>query len=196
MSRVVYLTTWGKPLLEVIHERSPGVDVKAFEAAYPSVKEKYVAAGKLDAIPSENYKALDRLIEANKLILVLTSRTHTEVHHLLEPDHLLSSRVKSFYYRDNMQFHKPDPRAFSNMLNDTGFEPNECVYVGDLLSDAQTANAAGLHFIASLESGIRQKKDFEGISVDRFIYKFPDIVEAVIELDSSIITRQSKSKVE
>jgi phosphoglycolate phosphatase len=88
-----------------------------------------------------------------------------------------------------MQFHKPDPRAFSGLLNDTGFEPEECVYVGDSLSDAQTANDAGLHFIASLESGLRQEQDFAKLVVDRYVHTFPEVVDAVISLDGSTIAR-------
>ena len=183
MQREVHLATWGKPLFEAITTRSPGIDVEAFKVAYDPLIAEYTRSGKLDAIPDENYEALDKLIELGKALMVLTSRTHVELQHLIEPDHLLTSKVKAFYYRDNMQYHKPDPRAFAELLKDSNLQPQQCLYVGDSVSDAQAAKEAGLHFVASLESGLRQEKDFEGLPVDGFIPKFPDIVGEVVRLD-------------
>ena len=185
MSRQVHLETWGKPLFDIISTRSPGIDVEEFKAAYHPVIAEYIKSERLDTIPEENYEALDTLIERGKSIMVLTSRTHGELKHMLEPDHLLSSRVKTFYYRDTMEFHKPDPRAFDVLLNHTGLQRGQCVYIGDSLGDAMAATQAGLHFIASLESGLRQKEDFDSLGVDRFVYKFPDIVEAIESLEKA-----------
>jgi len=179
MPRSIHVETWGQPLFEAILKRSPGIDVEAFKAAYHPAIEEFITNGKLDTIPDENYEALDELIGEGKLIMLLTSRTHGEFKHMLEPDHLLASRVKAFYYRDNMQFHKPDPRAFDELLSENSLRPEQCVYVGDSPSDAQAANGTGIRFIASLESGIRQRQDFEGLRVDAFVDRFPDIVGAV-----------------
>jgi phosphoglycolate phosphatase-like HAD superfamily hydrolase len=52
----------------------------------------------------------------------------------------------------------------------------ECVYVGDAVTDAIAANGAGMHFIAVLESGLRQKEDFKKVRVDFFAKKFSDTV--------------------
>ncbi|HJQ08639.1 MAG TPA: HAD-IA family hydrolase [Candidatus Saccharimonadales bacterium] len=179
MPRSTHIATWGRPLFEAILDRSPGVDVEAFKAAYHPVIEEFISDGRLDSIPAENYDALDRLIVLGKTIMLLTSRTHTEIKHMLEPDHSLATRVKAFYYRDTMQFHKPDPRAFDALLYDHDLQPGQCVYIGDSPSDAQAANGAGLRFIASLESGIREPEDFKDLRVDAFINRFSDIVEAI-----------------
>lgn len=185
MTRDIHLSTWGKPLFEVIKTRSPGVDVEAFKAAYHPVIAEYIRSGRLDAIPEANYEALDKLIAMGKLLMVLTSRTHGELKHMLEPDHLLASRVQAFYYRDVMEYHKPDPRAFDILLRDHNLKPESCAYVGDSLSDAAAAHSRGIHFIASLESGLRQREDFKPEQVDRFIYRFPEVVDAMIELDAA-----------
>jgi len=184
MSREVHQSTWGQHLFEAIRERSPGVDVDAFtEAFYPALDE-FIADGRLDTVPPENYAALDALIAKGMDIMLLTSRTHGEFHHMLEPDHLLASRVKAFYYKDRMQYHKPDPRAFDELLSEHNLQPEECVYVGDSPSDAKAATLRGLHFIASLESGIRERKDFADYKVDAFIDSFPVLVEAVYALNT------------
>lgn len=185
MSREMHVETWGKPLFDVIATRSPGVNVDEFRDAYNPIIAQYTATGKLDSIPAENYRAMDRLIELGKTLMVLTSRTHSELQHLLEPDHMLANRVKTFYYRDNMDFHKPDPRAFDGLMADEGLSPAQCLYVGDSLGDAEAAKKAGLYFVASLESGLRVREDFDDLPVDAFISRFPDIVEVVLELDGS-----------
>lgn len=185
MPREVHLSTWGRPLFEAILERSPGVDLAAFTREYQQVIATYIADGRLDAIPPENYAALDALIADGYDIMLLTSRTHAEFKHLLEPDHLLASRVKAFFYRDNMQYHKPDPRAFE-VLSGHKLKPEECVYVGDSPSDAIASNQAGLHFIASLESGLRTREDFAEHRVDAFIQRFSDIAAAVRALQTEL----------
>jgi phosphoglycolate phosphatase len=184
MERAVHLETWGQPLFDAITIRSPGIDVQEFKIAYHPIIDEFITDGKWDAIPNANYEALDQLITLGKRLMLLTSRTHGEFKHMLSPDHLLSSRVSAFYYKDNTAFHKPDPRAFDEVLRDNSLQPSQCVYIGDSPSDATASNQAGLSFIASLESGIRQKQDFNGHDVAVFIDRFPEVVDAVIALDN------------
>jgi phosphoglycolate phosphatase len=185
MAREVHFETWGQPLFEAITARSPGIDIEEFKIAYHPVIDEFIADGRLDSIPEANYQALDRLLLLGKKLMLLTSRTHGEFKHLLAPDHLLSSRVSACYYKDNMAYHKPDPRAFDEVLRDFSLQPEQCVYIGDSPSDAAASKQAGLSFIASLESGIRQRADFAAYDVASFINRFPDVVDAVIALDTS-----------
>lgn len=191
MTRQIHQQTWGKPLFEIIATRSQGVDVAAFQQVFSQVLTAYVADGRLDSISDENFAALDVLLDNGKQLHVLTSRTHGELAHLLEPDHDLAKRITAFYYRDNMQFHKPDPRAFDLLLHDHGILPNQCVYIGDSISDAAAAKTAGLHFVASLESGLRTQEDFRSYPVDYFINRFSECVGVVDMLDHQL--RQDNS---
>lgn len=184
MSRDIHIATWGKPLFEAILERSPGVDVEEFKRAYHPIIQEYTESGKLDAIPAQNFVALDTLTEQGYNLMILTSRTLVEVTHLLEPDHGLTSRIKKFYHKDNTQFHKPDPRVFDELLQENDLTPNECVYVGDSLSDAVATKSAGMHFVACLESGLREKQDFNEHNVDEFINTFAELPGAIGALTS------------
>ncbi|HSW98344.1 MAG TPA: HAD family hydrolase [Candidatus Saccharimonadales bacterium] len=184
MPRAVHIATWGRQLFEAITERSPGVDVDAFRAVYAPALQEYLDAGKLDVVPAQNYQAMDALIAAGKRLMLLTNREHSELIHMLAPDHGLAGRVTAFYYRENMQFHKPDPRAFNEVLQAHGLAPGECVYIGDSPSDAQAANQAGVHFVGSLEAGVRTPADFQAYHVDAFVAEFPGIVGAVAQLDA------------
>ena len=185
MSRDIHKQTWGQQLFEAIKIRSPGVDVETFRQILTGLIPEWTATGRLDAITPESFAALDALADQGRELFILTSRTHKEAEHLIAADHELSGRIKAFYYRDNMQYHKPDPRAFDILLKDHGFTKDECVYVGDSPSDAEAAKKAHMHFIASLESGVRTKNDFAPYAVDRFIARFSDLPAAIASLDKN-----------
>lgn len=186
MLRAVHKANWGKPLFEAILERAPGVDIAAFRKEYVSLNQLWVKSAKFDAIPKENFAALDELIGLDFSLVILTSRTHEELAHLLEPDHDLATRIEAFYYRDNMQFHKPDPRAFAHIEATHSWSPQECVYVGDSIGDAEASTGAGMHFIASLESGLRSKEDFAKYPQTVFINNFTEVVQAVQVLNQRL----------
>lgn len=179
MSHEVHLATWGKPLFDAMLERSPGIDVDEFICEFQPVIAEYIDNGKLDDIPQANYDALDKLIEAGKMVILLTSRTPHELKHMLDPSHQLNGRVRAIYHKGNTKYYKPDPRVFDELFADHQFEPNECVYVGDSPTDAHAANGAGMKFIATLESGLRQKSDFNRYEVDAFVGAFPEIVNVI-----------------
>lgn len=185
MLREIHLQTWGQPLGDAIQLRSPGINVEEFWRLMPSVHEEYIANGQIDIITDENIEALDRLAELGKKLMILTSRTEPEVRHLLDPNHHLSGRLTSFYHKDNTDYHKPDPRVFEVIERDHGLRPEQCVYVGDSPTDAEASHGAGLLFIANLESGLRKRTDFSHTKTDYFIDRFPDLVDAVKQLDSA-----------
>ena len=181
MSRSVHQDTWGMPLLEGIVRRSPGVDLAAFGRVYQPLLEERVQSGVLDAVTSENLRALDDLIDRGYRLMLLTSRTHAELKHMLEPDHDLANRITAFYYAERTGHLKPDPRVFEVMLAEHELTPSECVYVGDSPSDAAAANGSGLHFIACLASRLRTRADFAQHEVAAFVEEFDELPSAVEE---------------
>ena len=181
-SRELHQKTWGQPLFEVIKERSPGVDAKKFKQLVQENMPAWVAENRMDNLPPERLTVLDELLAAGKELFILTSRTHAELAHLLAPDHGLAKRIKAFYWREIMPYHKPDPRAFDILLKDHTLQRSECVYVGDSPGDAAAAKQADLHFIASLESGLRTKTDFSDYAVDKFIRHLQDLPRVVSAL--------------
>lgn len=182
MPRTVHLSTWGEVLLDAMPHRSPGLDLRRFADLFPVVHREYLDAGKLDVIPGENLEALDTLVSGGRTVMLLTSRTETEVEHMLAPEHVLAGRVSAAYHQGNTRFRKPDPRVFDELLADTGFTPAECVYVGDSPGDAVAAGGAGIRFIACLQSGVRRLDEFDPRYVTTSIPTFPDLVEAITPL--------------
>ena len=185
MERSVHKSTWGQPLYDAIQARSPGVDADKFWELMPSVHEEFISNRQIDIVTEENIQTLDRLAKAGKKLMILTSRAELEMRHLLAPTHHLASRITDFYHKDNMTYHKPDPRAFEVIERDHGLAPSQCVYVGDSPSDAAAAKGAGLHFVANLESRLRSSDDFSEYPVDKFIERFTELYDAILSLEAA-----------
>lgn len=185
MNRDIHRSTWGQPLYDAIQVRSPGVDADKFWEIMPTVHEEFIGNGQIDVVTEENLQTLDKLARLGKKLMILTSRTELEMKHLLAPSHHLADRIAHFYHKNNMAYHKPDPRAFEVIERDHGLKPEQCVYVGDSPSDAAAAKGARLHFVASLESGIRTEDDFSAYPVDGYIYRFTDLPKAIVSLEAA-----------
>lgn len=182
MSREVHRRTWGMPIDKAIQVRATGVNLDNFSRVYHEVLEEYSHQNKLDIMSDDAVWPLEELANMGYKLLVVTSRMFIELKHILEKDHALKDHIETFYYRDILEYHKPDPRVFDKLLVDHGLVPNEVIYVGDALSDAEAANSAGLRFICTLEGGLRTKNDFNSYKVDVFIDRFADVVGAVKQL--------------
>lgn len=180
MTRAAHHKNWGKFLGDAIVERIPGIDPVEFLKRQEEYFSKYMSESGFDSIKQENLDVLDELKQVGKKLAVLTNRSLVETKHLMHVSHPLSSRMDFFYYKDILDYHKPDPRAFDQALRYFKVEPMQTVYVGDSLGDAHAAKNAGMHFIAVLESGIRKKIDFKDIPVDFFARKFTDILPYIL----------------
>jgi phosphoglycolate phosphatase len=178
MTRDSHKKNWGKPLETAILERIPGINSDNFMSILTALLPSYVKKGKLDIITQNNLLTLDNLLRNGFLLAILTSRTRSEVKHLINKNHPLQSYIHSFYYKENSFFRKPDPRVFQKILKKFHIKPPEAVYVGDTLSDEVCAKDAELYFIASLESGLKSKTDFDR-RVDYFINKFSELPKAL-----------------
>lgn len=183
MSREVHKANWGTDLKGAIVERIPGIDPDVFMEEHRKFLRREIAEGDFDQISDENFAALDQLLSLGYKIAVLTSRKRSEVEHLLEEDHPLNQRISAFHYFESSDYTKPDPRVFDDILAKLEVSATQVVYVGDSPSDAKASNGAGIRFIASLESQLREKKDFDGLVVEAFIYSFQDLEQVLKDLE-------------
>lgn len=178
MSREIHFKTWGHKLDEAIKLRSPGVDVDEFMRLFAEEFQRRLKNDEIDTLTEEVENTLIRLGDRGYYLFLLTNRDGFETVHLSEGRHPISVHIapENVYHKDNISHAKPDPRAF-DWLWAKGFAPAECVYVGDSVMDGQAAAGAGMNFVATLESGIRQKADFAGLKVAAFINKFSDLTD-------------------
>lgn len=180
MTRQIHQQTWGKPLQDIITTRIPGINPQRFMQQIEEKMPEYIKEGKLDSVSKEILDVLHSLKKAEKQLAIVTSRSLVEVKHLLHETHPLTNLLDAFYHRDNLEYLKPDPRVFDKVIRDFSVQPQDCVYVGDSVSDAKAANGANIHFIGVMESGIREKSDFSDNTVDFFANKFTDILPYIL----------------
>ncbi len=181
MTHAAHLSNWGKPLEYAIIERFPGIDPAEFMGEFAVVFRRYIKQGLADTLTAANVGALARLSADGYQLYAVTSRTLVEVDHLMGPEHDLSRYLAEgrIFHKGNSSHLKPDPRAFDGVVEFSGLDPAACVYVGDSLTDCQAAKGAGLQFVACLESGLRHRSDFNGLTPppDGFIETFAGIVD-------------------
>lgn len=179
MNRETHLKNWGKPIREAIGDRIPGINADEFMVLLEKTLPDFIQNNEADVITDVNIKVLDQLKSRGYKLAILTSRTLGEVKHLMHTNHPLNIRLDGFYHRDNLDYVKPDPRVFEKVLNKFNIKPDEAIYIGDSVSDAKSAKDAGLHFIALLESKLRSRDDFKGLSVDFFAESFSQIIDYI-----------------
>ncbi|MCU0652766.1 MAG: HAD family hydrolase [Candidatus Pacebacteria bacterium] len=179
MTRQVHQKNWGTTINKAIAERIPGIDTDEFVKRLVKYLPKCVASGKVDTISERNIGILKQLNQTGMRLAILTNRRIAEVKHLLDETHILNSLFEKIYHADNLDYLKPDPRAFAQSLEYFEVKPDEAVYVGDSVGDGISAKGAGLHFIALLESGLRTRDYFAPVNVDFFAHKFPDILDYI-----------------
>jgi phosphoglycolate phosphatase len=182
-SRQIHLKTWGQPIYEIVTTRFPGIDPDIFMTNLADTFAKYTKNNRLDNLSQETLKTLDLLRSQGRSLAVLTSRTKTEVDHLLDPSHPAFSRIDAWFYKENTPIPKPDPRCFEPVLSKFGVKPDMAIYVGDSISDAQAAQSAGLNFVASLESGLRQQTDFVQQKVKYFVNTISELPEVILQIE-------------
>lgn len=79
--------------------------------------------------------------------------------------------------------HKPDPTGLQMALDRLGYSSAEALYIGDSLTDVQTAQRANVCFIAVL-SGATPRDAFNGYPVYKFledVSKLPDLLKLAPE---------------
>ncbi len=180
MTRAVHRGNWGKPIREAIVERIPGINAEKFMELHRELWPGFVKAGNMD-VADKNIETLKLLKDRGKDLAILTARSLYTIKPLLDENQRIGKWIEKIYHLDNSKYPKPDPRAFDQILKDFGVNPQETVYVGDSISDGICAKGAGLNFIASLESGLRTKNDFESVAVDFFADTFSDILDYFTE---------------
>ena len=69
---------------------------------------------------------------------------------------------------EDVSAHKPDPEGLLRAIDALGAAPKKTLYVGDSVTDAQTAERANVSFAAVL-SGVTRREEFNGLAVHRVL---------------------------
>lgn len=91
-------------------------------------------------------------------LAIVSQKRRRYIQPILEREHLLEAFEVIVGGGDAA--YKPDPEGLQMAVVQTGGSPENCVYVGDSVTDAETARRAGIAFIAVL-SGVTPRTAFE-----------------------------------
>ena len=87
--------------------------------------------------------------------------------------------------------YKPNPEGLLAAVAQTDSVPRNCLYVGDSVTDAETARRAGIAFIAVL-SGVTPRSAFEDYKVCAVLADVSGLLD--LEFLTSSLTRKSNAK--
>ncbi len=71
--------------------------------------------------------------------------------------------------------YKPNPEGLLMAIAQTNSDPRSCLYVGDSVTDAETAQRAGIKFIATL-SGVTPREAFEDYNTYAVLEDVPELL--------------------
>ncbi|MBN2238960.1 MAG: HAD-IA family hydrolase [Dehalococcoidales bacterium] len=140
-------------------------------------------AGEMPSPPHEEFTRLF-VEQADRIMLdriVLFDEVVPMIRELLAKDILLGIVSTKYRYRiqaclerekladsfsvivggEDIAVHKPDPTGLLIAMDNLGISPGETVYVGDSIVDAETAERAGVRFVAVL-TGVTPGESFSG----------------------------------
>ena len=106
---------------------------------------------------------LDALREANVPTGIVSQKFRRMIEHVLKREGL-DGRICAILGGEDLPNLKPDPCGLLTVIERLGCWPSESVYVGDTVTDAETARRAHVPFVAAL-SGVTPRESFEGLPV-------------------------------
>lgn len=136
--------------------------------------ETMVALAEFYAAVPQTVKALQGL---GIHLAIVSQKWRGYIQLILEKENLLGAFEVIVGGRDAP--YKPDPEGLLSAVAQTGSIPENCLYVGDSVTDAETARRAGVAFVAVL-SGVTPRTAFESYDV----YAILEDVSGLLSLES------------
>lgn len=133
-------------------------NIKKFEnIVFKKIKEKKVKPIK-GAI-----KVINQLKKHYTLGIISSKNKRIMIPHVKQLK-LKKSDFKFIFSKDDVRYHKPDPRVFNKPLRILKQKPSEILYVGDSIFDCIASKKAKIKFVAVL-TGNYSKKEFKKYKV-------------------------------
>ena len=136
--------------------------------------ETMVALAEFYAEVPQTVKALQGL---GIHLAIVSQKLRRYIQLILEKENLLEAFEVIVGGRDAP--YKPDPEGLLSAVSQTGSIPENCLYVGDSVTDAETARRAEIAFVAVL-SGVTPRTAFESYDV----YAILEDVSRLLSLES------------
>ena len=106
---------------------------------------------------------VEALDGANIAVGIVSQKFRRMIEFALKRDGL-DGRFGAIVGSDDLPNLKPDPSGLFTVIDRLGCRPSESLYVGDTVTDAETARRANVPFVAAL-SGVTPREGFDGLPV-------------------------------
>ncbi|MFX0030314.1 MAG: HAD family hydrolase [Candidatus Hermodarchaeota archaeon] len=116
---------------------------------------------------------IKKLYERSIKLGIVSTKFRYRIENILKRENLLNF-FDVIVGGEDVSTHKPDPSGLKLSVKKLDLNSSEIVYIGDSITDAQTANNAEIPFIAVL-SGVTSKKEFNEVKVDKFITNISEL---------------------
>jgi len=104
---------------------------------------------------------------------IVSTKFSYRIRNILEREDLLDL-FEVIIGGENVQEYKPDPRGLLEAIKKLDLSRPQTIYIGDSLTDAETAFRAGVSFVAVL-SGVTLQNKFKNYSVMQFLKDVSEI---------------------
>ena len=125
---------------------------------------------------------LDEFRGANVAMGIVSTNLRRRIELVLRRDGLVD-RFGAIVGFEDVEKPKPDPHGLLTVIERLGCKPAESLYVGDTVSDAETARRANVPFIAVL-SGVTSRESFDGLPVLDVILDASEIARLIYKRGS------------
>ena len=171
--------TIGLSLPDTFHEltgRLPGVQSNAFARLFIERAEQVMAdcTVLLGPVPA----AIAQLVAGGITLGIVSNKYRLRIEHILRREKLLDA-FSAIVGGEDVVAHKPDPEGLLKAMALLGSTPAGTIYVGDSVTDAQTAERAGVPFVAVL-SGVTPRDAFVGYEVHKVIDDLSGLCDVVL----------------
>lgn len=167
---------WGLGWEEFVRNLWPEVPFRDFERAY--IEYRRTRKREYRLIPGAK-RTVKKLQKMNFVMGILSNRNEKNVRDLLESLGVNLDYFDIIQGEEEYFYHKPDPRAFDNILSTVGkkgITPQEVLYIGDTIFDVTASQGKDLKFIGVL-SGVIKRKGFRSLGI-----KDKDIIKSIKDL--------------
>jgi phosphoglycolate phosphatase len=104
---------------------------------------------------------------------IVSTKFHYRIMNILRREGLLDF-FDAIIGGEDVQEHKPDPRGLLGAINKLNLSISQVIYIGDSLTDAETAFRAGVSFVGVL-SGVTPQNTFENYPVMQILKDISEI---------------------
>ncbi len=162
----------GLPAHEVFALLFPGNDQADEYVRLYQVRAGEIMTASTSLLPGAR-ETIEALRRRSVRLGIVSTKLRVRVEEFLRREGLLSS-FDAVIGPEDVPTYKPDPEGLLLALERLGVEKSEALYVGDTLIDAETAQSAGVSFIAVL-SGFVREEQFEGFEAIAFLEGVKDL---------------------